>query len=244
MRYLVLSDIHSNLVALEAVLAHAGPVDAVWCLGDTVGYGPQPNECVARVQGLPGLVCVAGNHDWAALGKVDLSDFNTEARLAAEWTARQLTPESRTWLAGLPERVESDDFTLVHGSPQHPIWEYVLTSAVAAESFSHFGTQACLVGHSHVAVIFLEPGRQHATAPAVAPRLGEPFSYRPVRALINPGSVGQPRDGDPEASYLLVDTTAATVVYQRVPYAVGETQRRMRSEGLPPALAARLAYGW
>ncbi len=243
MRYLVLSDIHANLAALEAVLADAGVVDGAWCLGDTVGYGPQPNECADRVQRLPELRCVAGNHDWGALGKLDLWAFNREARLAAEWTGRQLTPASRAWLAGLPERIEVEGFTLVHGSPRHPIWEYVLNSTVAQENMAYFATLACLVGHTHIPAIYLEPGLQHRTAPARVPEPGELISYRAVRSIINPGGVGQPRDGDPRASYLLLDTDAAALEYRRVAYPIEETQALMEAAGLPSRLIARLSYG-
>ena len=244
MRYLVLSDIHSNLAALEAVLAAAGEVDVTWCLGDTVGYGPQPNECTESVRALPQLSCVAGNHDWGALGKLDLSDFNDEARFAAEWTADQLSPANRAWLDGLPERIEADGFTLVHGSPRHPIWEYILNSGVAQANMAYFETLTCLVGHTHVPVVFWEPGLRHTVAPATLPEAGEPFSYRAVRSIVNPGAVGQPRDGDPRASYMLLDTDAGTFELQRVPYDIEETQRQMRAAGLPERLAARLSYGW
>lgn len=242
MRYLILSDVHSNLAALEAVLAAAGAVDAVWCLGDTVGYGPEPNACVERIRALPGLRCVAGNHDWGALGKLDLTLFNREARLADEWTGRVLTSANRAWLAGLPERIETEDFTLVHGSPRFPIWEYVLDADTAHANMACFRTLTCLVGHSHVPLIFQEGGR-HRTAVPVMPTPGEPFSYRAVRAIVNPGSVGQPRDGDPRASYLLLDLEAATLEYRRVAYPVEDTQAHMRAVGLPERLAARLSYG-
>ncbi len=243
MRYLVLSDIHGNLAALEAVLADAGPVDGAWCLGDTVGYGPQPNECAERVQRLAGLRCVAGNHDWGALGKLDLDSFNPDARVAAEWTGRQLTPGNRAWLDGLPERLESEGFTLVHGSPRHPIWEYVLDPEVARENLAYFSTLTCLVGHSHVPLVYREAGHRQGPAQQPEPIVGEPFSYRAVRAIVNPGSVGQPRDGDPDASYILLDSGEATIEFRRVPYPVRDTQQRIRAAGLPPRLAARLAYG-
>ncbi|HOG46121.1 MAG TPA: metallophosphoesterase family protein [Anaerolineae bacterium] len=243
MRYLILSDIHSNLAALEAVLADAGPVDAVWCLGDIVGYGPQPNECAARVQGLPNLVCVAGNHDWGALGKLDLATFNADARAAAEWTGRTLSAANRAWLDGLPERVRLEGFTLVHGSPRYPIWEYVLNPAIARENMAHFDTLTCLVGHTHVPAIFQEPTRREPRPPAIELSLGEPFRYRNARAIINPGGVGQPRDGDPRASFILLDPDAGTLEYRRVPYPIEETQALMREAGLPPRLAARLSYG-
>ena len=240
---LIIGDVHANLAALEAVLAAAGAIDAVWCLGDTVGYGPQPNECVERVAGLPGLRCVAGNHDWAALGKQDLSAYNPEARLAAEWTAKVATSASRAWLEGLPERDQAEGFTLVHGSPRHPIWEYVLTPGVAQENFPYFTSLDCLVGHTHVPVIFREPGLRHRTAEVVLPEIDRPFSYRAVRAIINPGGVGQPRDGDPRASFMILDTAASTLTYRRVPYPIEETRRLMRAAVLPARLAQRLSYG-
>ncbi len=244
MRVLVLSDIHSNLIALDAVLAAVkAEFDAVWSLGDVVGYGPQPNECAQRVRGLPNLVCVAGNHDWGALGRLDLAGFNSDARRAAEWTGRVLSPANRAWLDALPERARLEGFTLVHGSPRYPIWEYVLNAAIARENMAHFDTLTCLVGHTHVPAIFQEPGRLQQGAVAVLPPLGEPFSYRAVRAIVNPGGVGQPRDGDPRASYVLLDPDARTLGYRRVPYPIAETQARIRQAGLPPRLATRLSYG-
>ncbi len=243
MRYLLLSDIHGNLAALEVVLAAAGPCDAVWCLGDTVGYGPRPNECVERVQALPGLVCVAGNHDWGAVSKLDLADFNRDARRAAEWTGSVLSPANRAWLEALPERVRHEGFTLVHGSPRFPIREYVLNPAIASENMAHFDTLTCLVGHTHVPLIFQEPGRLQHTAPAIVPPLDEPFSYRAVRSIANVGAVGQPRDGDPRACFVVLDPDAMTLEYHRVSYPIAETQALIEEAGLPPRLAARLAYG-
>ncbi len=243
MRYLLLSDVHSNLAALEAVLADAGPVDAAWCLGDTVGYGPQPNECAERVRSLPRLVCVAGNHDWGALGRLDLSQFNADARHAAEWTGRKLSPANRAWLEGLPERAELEGFTLVHGSPRYPIWEYVLSADVAEENMACFSTLTCLVGHSHVPAIFQAPSLAHPGVTVLVPQPGEPFHYRSARSIVNPGGVGQPRDGDPRASYVLLDPDAGTLEYRRVAYPIAETQALMRAAGLPPRLAARLSYG-
>jgi predicted phosphodiesterase len=240
MRILVLSDIHANLPALEAVLAAAGRPEAVWCLGDTVGYGPQPNECVERLRSLPGVHCVAGNHDWAAVGKMPIDEFNLEAQVAAQWTAEQLTPANRAWLMDLQERKRIDDeFTLVHGSPRHPIWEYVLTPEVASANLAHFSTRLCLVGHTHLPVIF------EATTPESLLLLlpGEAYDDRATRALINPGSVGQPRDGDARASFVILERETATLTYQRVEYDVAATQAAMRAAGLPVALRNRLAFG-
>lgn len=243
MRILVLSDIHANLAAFEAVLAHAGSFDRVWCLGDIVGYGPDPNECVERVRELRRYQCLAGNHDWAALGKLDLSDFNTDARLAALWTRQQLTPDNRAFLDARLEYIGplEDRYTLVHGSPRYPIWEYILDEAIAAENFPYFSTQVCLVGHTHVPVIYAETP---AGVRALRPPLDKPHPLGDQRLIINPGSVGQPRDGDPRASYLLLDVDASTVTYRRVDYPIEATQEKMAAVGLPPRIIARLEYGW
>ncbi len=170
MRYLILSDIHANLVALETVLGAVDltTIDQVWCLGDIVGYGPNPNECVARMKELA-TVCLVGNHDWAALGKLDISDFNPEAQKAILWTQEQLTPETIEFLEGLEGRLDGShaDFTLAHGSPRHPIWEYLLYPSTAQENFEHFDTRFCLVGHTHKPVIFRqEVGQDSVLGPA------------------------------------------------------------------------------
>jgi predicted phosphodiesterase len=153
-RCLLISDIHANRPALEAVLKDAGSFDVMWCLGDLVGYGPDPNECVERIWDYE-HVCLAGNHDWAALGRLDLNNFNLDARLANAWTGEELTPASREYLETLPERVEVGEFCLVHGSPREPIWEYVLDTSLAAINLRHFSTPFCLVGHTHIPIIFV-----------------------------------------------------------------------------------------
>jgi predicted phosphodiesterase len=243
MRVLVCSDIHANLEALEAVLADAGEVEAVWCLGDVVGYGPNPNECVARVRSLPGIVCLAGNHDWAALGKLDVENFNSEARRAVLWTQSVLSPDSRAWLESRPETAGplEGKFTLAHGSPRYPIWEYILDSPTAAANFAYFETLVCFFGHSHVPSIFRN---QAGRVRLVRPEFDRPLLLSQSRLLINPGSVGQPRDGDPRASYLILDTVADTITYRRVTYPFEETQAKMLAAGLPSRIIARLAYGW
>lgn len=247
MRYLVISDIHANLEALEAVLEDAqGQYTEVWCLGDLVGYGPDPNECVERVRELP-VACVAGNHDWAALGKLPLDDFNPDARVASRWTQVALDASSRTYLEALPETlVIGDKVTLVHGSPRHPIWEYVISIPIALENFAYFETPWCLIGHSHIPVIFryiVED--EHKDCEAIIPPFNQPISLPPgERFIINPGSVGQPRDGDPRASYMLIDPDEGTIEYRRVSYPVDKTQAKMEELGLPPRLIARLSFGW
>ncbi len=243
MRYLIISDIHANRAALEAVLRDAASLnyDMIWCLGDLVGYGPDPNECVARIQDFE-HICTAGNHDWAALGHLTLDDFNTDARIAHLWTREELTPVSQEYLQQLPLRVEQGDFTLVHGSPREPLWEYILDLGGAMISFSHFSTPFCLVGHTHLPLIFVLD--QNAGRPyAMVPEIGIPILLRGHRMILNPGSVGQPRDGDPRASYAILDTSAMTWELHRVSYPIEITQERMRARGLPRRLIARLEVG-
>lgn len=239
MRYAVLSDIHGNLAALRAVLARLGSVDAVWCLGDTVGYGPNPNECVDLVR-RQAAICLAGNHDWAAAAKTDLDSFNPDAAKAIAWTRRQLTAENLAYLAGLPSLLRQDQMTLVHGSPRDPIWEYVLSVQAARENFPRFDTPCCLVGHTHRPAVFREA---EGAVKQVALMNGAPLPIATGRFIINPGSVGQPRDGDPRSSYLLLDTAAETVRFMRVPYDIEETQTQMLLARLPARLTTRLEFG-
>lgn len=241
MRYLVISDIHANLAALEAVLADAGGVDQVWCLGDVVGYGPDPNECVELLRKQE-LICLAGNHDWAALDKLDLASFNSDARAAAAWTQSVLSDESRAYLHSLPSLREEGQFTLAHGSPRHPVWEYILDPLVASVNFMHFATQYCLVGHTHTAVTFVQGS--DGGSQVRFPLYDKAFPLASERKIINPGSVGQPRDADPRAAYAIIDSEAMTWEHRRVDYAIEETQGRMREHGLPHRLIARLQYGW
>ncbi len=212
MRVLILSDIHANLTALEAVLEDAkGSYDVVWCLGDTVGYGPHPDDCVQRVRDLE-AVAVIGNHDWAALGRMDVEDFNPEARRAVLWTAEHLSEESIAWLSALPsEPIEVEGYTLTHGSPRDPIWEYIMYPSIALENFRHFATRHCLVGHTHVpALHVLVDGEKKSTLDA--PEFGASMPLKPkTRAILNPGSVGQPRDNDRRSAYALLDTEKATL---------------------------------
>src|SRR5256884_52536 len=162
MRYAIFSDIHANLEALEAVLAKIDelaqeePIEQIWFLGDLVGYGPDPNECILKLRERTDVI-IAGNHDWAAVGKIDLEDFSAAARISAEWTAEHLTEEHRSFLTNLPERVEIDECTLVHGSPYGPLWEYLTSEVLAERSFQYFSSHYCLVGHTHVPVIFQQP---------------------------------------------------------------------------------------
>lgn len=384
MRYAIFTDIHANLEALETVLAKIDelaqeePVDQIWFLGDLVGYGPNPNECIDTLRARTDVI-IAGNHDWAAVGKLDLEDFSAAARISAEWTAEQLSEEHREFLRNLPQRLEIDECTLVHGSPYGPLWEYLTSEVLAERSFQHFESRFCLVGHTHVPIIFQQPytfanepteplaslkqdareetaemaaviltsqraeaiesayleteevpysgeveaGRQtppatldladandedpalllaEAEMPAGEPEIsGIPDAaaiayeitdvttsehdikhaedrlnneieellellglsqsmiqvtnemlqppeglWEPPanhRAIINPGGVGQPRDGDPRAAFMLYDSTHGTFTFYRLPYPFEKTQEKIIQAGLPQYLAVRLAFG-
>jgi diadenosine tetraphosphatase ApaH/serine/threonine PP2A family protein phosphatase len=244
MRRLVVSDIHSNLEAFQAVLDDAGSVDEIWCLGDVVGYGPDPNGCVDLLRSHPHL-CIAGNHDWATLGKLDLRDFNPDAREANLWNRQQLTPENLAYLDELPETREEEQFTLVHGSPRYPIWEYIIYPSTAQVNFEYLETRFCFVGHTHTPAVFRARAEEGATeCETITPLLGELLKLGPEPLFVNPGSVGQPRDGDPRASYIIFDSQALTIEYRRVEYPVETTQAKMIEHDIPLRLALRLGYGW
>lgn len=246
MRVLVVSDIHANLAALEAVLEDAAQFDyeTVWCLGDTVGYGPEPDPCVNRMR-LARVTAVVGNHDYAVLDRMDVNDFNPEARRAVLWTRNHLGSESLAWLRDLPrEPIVHGQFTLTHGSPRDPVWEYVLYPSTAIANFDHFATQFCLVGHTHVpAMYILQEGQSRVRV--LSPAYGKPVALKDGwRIILNPGSVGQPRDNDPRAAYAILDTEAVTWLARRVPYPIEVTQAHMRAANLPERLINRLAFGW
>ena len=238
-RVAVLSDIHSNVVALEAVLAAIPSVDEVWQLGDVVGYGPAPDAVVGRLREV-GALGVRGNHDAAAIGELDVDAFNVDARTAIEWTRDTIEVGTRDWLAALPERLEREGTLLVHGSPRDPTWEYVTTTPVARAGLAAMPARSGLHGHTHVPIAFIEEdGRLETMSPGAGSRL----TFDGRRVLVNPGSVGQPRDGIPTASWLILDTDAGTATWQRTAYDVAAVQAAMVEQGLPPRLVARLAYG-
>lgn len=245
MKILLLSDIHANLSALETVLADAPGVDAVWNLGDTIGYGPRPNECLTLMRERAAQM-IAGNHDLACLGLVDLSDFNPEARTANLWNGAQLDDERRAFLSSLPPSTGVDAQVMIaHGSPRDPIWEYLLTRSQAQENFDSptFVTQICLIGHSHVPLFFRRGARGKIDGPFHGED-GMMLRIEPnTRYIINPGSVGQPRDQDPRAAYAIFDTDAQQVTFHRIAYDIEQTQQQMRAARLPEPLAARLQYG-
>jgi predicted phosphodiesterase len=260
----VVSDIHSNLVALEAVMEHMGPVDALWCMGDFVGYGPCPNECMSLLREHE-VVAIAGNHDLAVIGAISTRDFNPDAARATAWTAEQLNEEHRRFLESLPPYLETDGVTFAHGSPREPVWEYVLNTAVASMNFPAFATQLCLIGHSHIPTLFmLEEGQSEDGPPLewLSANTRNAFlwdslsdvggSYMPdgssahlqdSRFILNPGSVGQPRDRDPRAAYLTLDTENWLAEWHRVEYDVESVQATMRALELPSFLIERLARG-
>jgi diadenosine tetraphosphatase ApaH/serine/threonine PP2A family protein phosphatase len=243
MRYLLLSDIHGNLQAFEAVLQDAPKGLPVWCLGDLVGYGPNPNECIQLLQGLD-HECIVGNHDWAAMGKVNLDDFNPDAKKAVRWTQDRLTADSIAYLESLASTLVKGSFTLVHGSPREPVWEYILYPPIARTNFAYLNTPHCLVGHTHVPIKFtLHNGSGQQCEMERLPENGS----RPLgngRVIINPGSVGQPRDGDARASYAILDTEAQTLEHRRVQYDIRKTQRLMQKAKLSSRNITRLSYGW
>jgi predicted phosphodiesterase len=241
MRVAVLSDVHANLHALEAVLAavERERPDAVWCLGDVVGYGPQPSSCCALVEERTDLALV-GNHDLGALGLLPLDDFSPDAAAAARWTAEVLSPEGRRFLEALEPSSVTEEAALYHGSPREPVWEYVLGPESALAALELAPRPLVVVGHSHLA---LAVGLTDSLQGGLAPDGTELELAEADRWLLNPGSVGQPRDGDPRAAWLLLDLDGGRAAFRRTPYAVAETQREIREAGLPEALAARLESG-
>jgi len=242
MRVAVISDIHSNLHALEAVLAdiQAEAPDEVWCLGDIVGYGAQPNECVDAVRETAQL-SLCGNHDLAVLGTIDVAAFSGDAGAAARWTRTVLGDGQAEWLGALKPTADRVGVQLFHGSPRDPVWDYVLSEEIAKECILQTTAPLLLVGHSHVALALSLHGDD--LEGGLAPATTEQLLRAKERWLLNPGSVGQPRDGDPRAAWLQLDLGLGRARFNRVRYDVASTQRAMREAGLPQTLAARLATG-
>ena len=248
MRLALLSDIHSNLPALEAVLADLGSadVDELWCLGDVVGYGAQPDECADLVRERCS-VCLVGNHDLAALGQLDISTFSPAAATAVRWTRDRMSDETRDFLAGLDPADESREVGLYHASPRDPVWEYVLWPDQAAECIRVQARRVSFVGHSHVALFFaLADGSSEGEAPdarGAQAGAGTSLEVRRGRWLINPGSVGQPRDGDPRAAWLELDTETWQATFHRVAYEIDRAADAIVATDLPEHLARRLYVG-
>ena len=241
MRVAVISDIHGNAHALDAVLkaVEAEGVDALWSLGDVVGYGPRPNRCCATVQAAADIG-LRGNHDLACLGMLDVQDFSPDAAASARWTSGVLENDARRYLESLAEEAQVGAVGLYHGSPRDPIWEYVLGDATAAACFAAVEDELILVGHSHVPLGYSL--RSELIGGGHAPGDTE-LDLSSARWLLNPGSVGQPRDGDPRAAWLLLDLEAKSAAFRRVAYPVERTQTEIRERGLPESLGLRLAHG-
>lgn len=243
MKYALIADIHANLAAFTSVLAdieHRGGVDELWCLGDIVGYGPDPCRCIELLRQHK-HICVVGNHDLAAIGKLPLADFNPDAAIACRWTAQQLSNEDKEYLGNLPMVIERDDFTLVHGSPREPVWEYLVSTGSAGESFGYFKTKFCLVGHSHVPLIFRQGEDGGCSYAVLKESIGQVLGKS--RMIINPGGIGQPRDGDPRASYAIYDSESSVIRLYRIPYDINATQVEMTKHNLPMRLVVRLEQG-
>jgi predicted phosphodiesterase len=242
-KVLVISDIHANITALEAVLADAGKVNEVWCLGDIVGYGSDPNECIERIQALPKLTVMMGNHDYAAIGDMALEAFNADAKKALLWQRERLTDANMAFLRTFSQEPKvCGNVTLVHGSPRDPIWEYIMNTLVARVNLDFYETLWCLVGHSHFQAIF----QYHTETDEMSievPSQGDRYEMKD-RAILNPGSVGQPRDRDPRAAYAILQPKARIWEPHRVEYDIKSVQKRILDAGLPPRHAERLAGGW
>jgi diadenosine tetraphosphatase ApaH/serine/threonine PP2A family protein phosphatase len=242
MRYAIIADIHANLAAFRAVLKdidRKGGVDTVWCLGDIVGYGPDPGECIDLVRECS-PVCVAGNHDRAVIDKIDLAYFNPLAAEACRWTMQQLGSEHIEYLENLPLTSDQGDFYLVHGSPVDPVLEYVISTGIAMNSFRRFENPYCLVGHTHAPLAFRQEGDDCISLP-LTPNVG--LLLGKSRMIINPGGVGQPRDGDPRAAYAIYDSESNMFRPYRVEYNISATQDKMMKAGLPIQLITRLDAG-
>jgi predicted phosphodiesterase len=245
LRLAVISDIHGNLPALEAVLADIdalGP-EEIWCLGDVVGYGAEPNECTKLVAERCSL-CLAGNHDLAVLGELDVSTFSPAAAEAALWTREQLVPEAREYLAGLEPADESREVALYHASPRDHVWEYVLWPEQAGECIARQAARIAVIGHSHIALSFrgADDGDVDGTQGAQA-GAGTELDLGEGRWLLNPGSIGQPRDGDPRAAWFELDTAAWTALYRRTEYEIERAAESIAAAGLPEHLGRRLFVG-
>jgi diadenosine tetraphosphatase ApaH/serine/threonine PP2A family protein phosphatase len=238
----VVSDVHSNLHALDAVLAEidAGSFDELWCLGDVVGYGPRPLECIAALRERA-AVCLGGNHDLVVVGKIPLATFAGEAAAAASWTRGVLDDAARDFLGSLEPRATLPGAELFHGSPRDPVWDYVLSEDAARWTLAATSAPLVLVGHSHVALELSGDGTAVRGGQAAA---GTSLDLAAARRLLNPGSVGQPRDGDPRAAWLEIDKRSGRATFRRTVYPVERTQAEMRERGLPEVLAARLEHGF
>lgn len=244
MKYALLADIHSNLEALTAVLEDIdmhSTTEELWILGDIVGYGPDPGACIKLLRSRK-HIAVSGNHDVFCTGKLDCRYLlNPEAATACRWTAKVLSPEDIEYLNGLPEVIERDDFMLVHGSPRDPLWEYVMSQSIALINFDYFRTKYCLAGHSHMPMVFKLDENGTCINLPLSETIGVVLGKD--KMIVNPGGVGQPRDGDPRASYAIYDSEARMIRLHRVAYDIKLTQQKMVKQNLPVRLISRLEKG-
>jgi diadenosine tetraphosphatase ApaH/serine/threonine PP2A family protein phosphatase len=239
MRVAVISDVHANQPALEAALAELGDYDRLWVLGDIVGYGPHPDAVVERLRAV-GAVAVLGNHDAAVLGRIPLGAFNRLAQAAVEWTTGAISARSLAWLAEQPDMRVEGDYTLVHGSPRDPLWEYVFSVPTARANLAAFETRYCLLGHTHHQLAFRDDGGR---VEAMLAEDGSQLLLDERRCLLNPGSVGQPRDGDPRGCVMTIDTSNGVVTWRRFEYDIAAVRAAIRALPLPARLGDRLAEG-
>jgi predicted phosphodiesterase len=242
MRVAIVSDIHGNRHAFEAVLdaIELSDCEEMWCLGDLVGYGAEPDACVALAR-RHAAICLAGNHDLGVRGSLPLEEFSRGAALAAKWTQNEISPETRAYLDQLDPVNLDESVGLYHASPRDPIWEYVLSPLQAELCLDVQSQRVCLIGHSHVALSFSRAAGAPATGQTRAP--DEELELGSGEWLINPGSVGQPRDGDPRAAWLELDIGNWTAVYRRTEYDIAGAAAAIRAARLPDSLAERLVYG-
>jgi diadenosine tetraphosphatase ApaH/serine/threonine PP2A family protein phosphatase len=242
MVYGLISDIHASLEAFDAVLAELAGVDAFLCLGDIVGYGPDPAACIARLRGLSPLTCIAGNHDLAAVGHYELDWFNPYARQAIVWTDDQLSADEKAYLSSLSLTAQVGDALLVHGALPQPM-DYITNVMEAAVTFGAMSGSLCFVGHTHVAEYYREKAGSRFCEQVPLWAGGEIALEAELRYIVNPGSIGQPRDGNPQASFGIYDTEKGTVEVRRVGYDIKAVQQKMRDAGLPEYLIERLERG-
>jgi predicted phosphodiesterase len=242
MQVAILSDIHGNLHALEAVLEEvdASGAGEMWCLGDIVGYGADPNDCVALV-GEHAAVCLSGNHDMAVTGELPLDEFSRGAALAARWTQEVIKPEHLAFLSALEPMGSQRGIGLYHASPRDPVWEYVVSSLLAELCLDEQEHKVCMIGHSHVALSFVRNEGEPATGEPR--RSGDEVAVTSGEWLLNPGSVGQPRDGDPRAAWMLLDLETGAATWRRTEYDIAGAAAAIRAARLPDSLAERLEYG-
>lgn len=238
-----MSDIHANYTALEAVLKDAGGVDETWCLGDLVGYGPDPNAVVEEMREIENLTCLMGNHDVAVIGRMSLETFNGDAKRSLMYHEQVLSASNMEFIKSLPSKVKvRNGATIAHGSPRDPLWEYILNATTASLNFDHFDTGWCFVGHTHIQSSFTrENGSDRVVIAHTKPDVTLPLQ---PKLILNPGSVGQPRDRDPRAAYAIYDAEAGTWTPKRAAYNIAEVQERIRAAGLPEKHAVRIAEGW